>query len=893
MAKITWTFRNEEGTNLNRYIATNVSTGEKITFDLLRGGNISVVGTPLNAENLNALITSINACYDLISSSEKDTTYTLSKNGNAIRLTSSSGAINDVTLNKSDVGLPNVDNTSDMDKPISTATQNALNNKVPITRKINGYSLNADVTLNKSDVGLGNVDNTSDKDKPISNATKNALDLKANKSDVYTKSETYSKSETDTRIAEKLDEKQTTECNCSHKVEITGFGEEDCNLVIDDQDVIISKIQGQTRRKSLNLLNIEDVNETTINGITYNVKNGVITLNGTSTKSGTIELVIPIKVNLSGENNTFYFVGNSGTRNGNVGCYLFNNIGSWTFDTWNFNSYTSTYNGSLSKFGLWITQGCSFNNYKIYPMLTSGTTKLNYFEPYDNTLVNSKCDFVSIGRNLLDFSSIVKSGWYGRFANVTLVKGQTYTVDYGYNVTHDSNLIFNNIELFEWSNNFRTKTFTYNGETKTDYFYVCYPNENLDITTLSKMMLYVGDTALPYEPYVEDTMKCGIELGAFDYHDNINHITHRQTSEKWTWIPSQSIANGAAYTYGYRLDIKTFNDTNMGETKGISNWEYNFNMIANPNDNNANSICIFNKILYVFVNGATNEQEARNVLDNNPPSLVYKLATETTEENILPSGYKVWYKGMQVQKTETIPYILTKQYAISLSSQVLNNVSIDRSQQKQIDELKENKANSSDLGGFKFKKNGNVNTMYDESDLPLISNYDEENSTPATVVGNIDAGLLLCGAQARPKFTDGFTTSEIALSTDLDDIILRLDDLGFKRGVASLSGIDATTNTLKKQGKYCIFNLVIAGFSFTKGSDATFTITIPEGFRPKEKTKITATYQAYNSLLGTVPTYSTYELDTNGVMSFKFSTSEPTTINYYYFTFLNVGWEIA
>ena len=57
MAKITWTFKNEEGTNLNRYIATNVSTGEKITFDLLRGGNISVVGTPLNAENLNALIT--------------------------------------------------------------------------------------------------------------------------------------------------------------------------------------------------------------------------------------------------------------------------------------------------------------------------------------------------------------------------------------------------------------------------------------------------------------------------------------------------------------------------------------------------------------------------------------------------------------------------------------------------------------------------------------------------------------------------------------------------------------------------------------------------------------------------------------------------------------------
>lgn len=36
----------------------------------------------------------------------------------------------------------------------------------------------------KSDVGLGNVDNTSDLNKPISTATQNALNLKANASDI-------------------------------------------------------------------------------------------------------------------------------------------------------------------------------------------------------------------------------------------------------------------------------------------------------------------------------------------------------------------------------------------------------------------------------------------------------------------------------------------------------------------------------------------------------------------------------------------------------------------------------------------------------------------------------------------------------------------------------------
>ena len=42
----------------------------------------------------------------------------------------------------------------------------------------------------RADIGLGNVDNTSDANKPVSNATQQALNLKANASDVYTKSET-------------------------------------------------------------------------------------------------------------------------------------------------------------------------------------------------------------------------------------------------------------------------------------------------------------------------------------------------------------------------------------------------------------------------------------------------------------------------------------------------------------------------------------------------------------------------------------------------------------------------------------------------------------------------------------------------------------------------------
>jgi hypothetical protein len=86
------------------------------------------------------------------------------------------------TLDKTAVGLSNVDNTSDANKPISTATQTALNSKEnSITAGTTSQYYRGDKTfqtLNKTAVGLSNVDNTSDANKPVSTATQTALNLK-------------------------------------------------------------------------------------------------------------------------------------------------------------------------------------------------------------------------------------------------------------------------------------------------------------------------------------------------------------------------------------------------------------------------------------------------------------------------------------------------------------------------------------------------------------------------------------------------------------------------------------------------------------------------------------------------------------------------------------------
>ncbi|MFM7985809.1 MAG: hypothetical protein ACKPKO_41490 [Candidatus Fonsibacter sp.] len=74
------------------------------------------------------------------------------------------------------VGLGNVDNISDANKPISSATQTALDLKAPLASPVFTGNVRG---ITKGMVDLGNVDNTSDANKPISSATQTALNLKA------------------------------------------------------------------------------------------------------------------------------------------------------------------------------------------------------------------------------------------------------------------------------------------------------------------------------------------------------------------------------------------------------------------------------------------------------------------------------------------------------------------------------------------------------------------------------------------------------------------------------------------------------------------------------------------------------------------------------------------
>lgn len=87
------------------------------------------------------------------------------------------------SVTKAQVGLGNCDNTSDADKPVSTAQALAIQTVDELADTHIAKTDNPH-TVTKEQIGLGNCDNTSDANKPVSTAGQTALNLKADKADI-------------------------------------------------------------------------------------------------------------------------------------------------------------------------------------------------------------------------------------------------------------------------------------------------------------------------------------------------------------------------------------------------------------------------------------------------------------------------------------------------------------------------------------------------------------------------------------------------------------------------------------------------------------------------------------------------------------------------------------
>ena len=129
-------------------------------------------------------VTTINGKTGVISKSDitalgipaQDTTYN-------VATTSTNGLMSSTDKTKLDGISTGAQKNSDITKAeieakLTGAITSHTHNYVPTSRTVAGKALTGNITLAKEDVGLGNVDNTSDANKPVSTAQQSALNTK-------------------------------------------------------------------------------------------------------------------------------------------------------------------------------------------------------------------------------------------------------------------------------------------------------------------------------------------------------------------------------------------------------------------------------------------------------------------------------------------------------------------------------------------------------------------------------------------------------------------------------------------------------------------------------------------------------------------------------------------
>ena len=504
------------------------------------------------------------------------------------------------------------------------------------------------------------------------------------KSTVYDLEEFYSKTETDDKFALKEDiaGKINVSIDCDHEYEITGKTGHEYAVAVPDGPVLIKRINGQTRRKSLNLFN--DYKEITIN---VGSEQWHYVNNATLKSWG---LVV-------GRTYTIY-MWNCPT---NLAAQLPNN----SYKDFSSNPYTLTFTDSTS---YRIGHNNNLDAKTFTPMISilEGTYTLDTmppFEPYDDTLVNSKCNLRSTGRNFYSSNTfytdsdvtlsgttiICESGDTGYLEikpkqKFVFLKGVTYyfrklnvtgTLPYGRIIAKgtpwsssaaengDAWYFDNDNTSFTARQNFELDGFKFTKRSSGDAY-----SFDLQITVEN------SEELIPYE---ESSMLVDTELGEFDYIDNLSHLIIRRTSNIIT-INAENITD---VLEGGNLNGNYVAYTNIDTTGAVDEWD---TVCGVANNGFAvrvlesswvrdQTLGVNQNTLFIGSDTCSTLEEFRALC---PIQFVFKKKTPTTEPIQLEAGYQVWNSGLQIQETETIPYVLEKEYAVSLYSQVLAITSI-------------------------------------------------------------------------------------------------------------------------------------------------------------------------------------------------------------------------
>lgn len=477
--------------------------------------------------------------------------------------------------------------------------------------------------------------------------------------------------------------KNTIEYTSDKPLEITCNG---ANII--DCNAHFKKVEGQTRRYSLNLWEYSGVN--VAHGVDLKVEGQDITVTNNNTE----------EITWCGLNAKHSLKAGTYT----MGCYIMKGKGTiYAVNSEGNKEITSRINGendlvinllTLDKEEPSIqfrtdlydnSSQTTFINLFIYEGNLS-KEELPPFQPYDNTLVNSKATFVSTGRNLYKYNGeyesvgcsltyngtnfVVTSGnirdyWLHVLNGIKIPKG---TYHFGCNVINGTGTIYivnskGTKELsYRGTGTGQIKgTFTTNEDEENIKFRISPSTKNAS-ATFTDLFITKADTG--YEPYINNISQYDIELGAYDYIENGNLI--KQTSEMITlngsenWRIEEDAPTKRFITYDKVSDlinraatINVITNSSLPSVSADSTW-----------NNKIDSISGASGTLHIVSTSITTVEQLKQWLKANPITLVYQKATPTSTPIVVPNGIVSYKNGLTSQeiKGKYLPYKYTAKY---------------------------------------------------------------------------------------------------------------------------------------------------------------------------------------------------------------------------------------
>lgn len=258
------------------------------------------------------------------------------------------------------------------------------------------------------------------------------------------------------------------------------------------------------------------------NGITPSIDNdNYIVLNGTATANAFIYVLC----NIPSGTNMFISVNNP-VLNSNISVYIRDEKSTYSseyiaLDTANKTHAFASVSVAISRFVIRVVQGTKLTNFRLRPMLNSGTSALPW-EPYSGGVASPSPDWaqpirsVADDTNLLDESLFTQTGTAFRFIHI---QTDAESVTVSSNTPRASagsayiQAIPGNVSSMEGITT--SANGVYAGQSRTispsdgyitiGYFLNGIGSENINFSDYW-VMVNAGDTALPYRPYGHNTM---------------------------------------------------------------------------------------------------------------------------------------------------------------------------------------------------------------------------------------------------------------------------------------------------------------------------------------------------------------------------------------------------